>query len=83
MLWFYLNRMLFIFCVMRKKFVLDIIHLMIREEIKDEELLKHLQSIHKDEMTIFVMADGRVRGAFLNGTRLVNQMRANKHLGIL
>ena len=83
MLWFYLNRMLFIFCVMRKKFVLDIIHLMIREEIKDEELLKHLQSIHKDEMTIFVMADGRVRGAFLNGTRLVNQMRANQHLGIL
>lgn len=49
---------------MRKKFVLDIIHLMIREEIKDEELLKHLQSIHKDEMTIFVMADGRVRGAY-------------------
>ena len=83
MLWFYLNRMLFIFCVMRKKFVLDIIHLMIREEIKDEELLKHLQSIHKDEMTIFVMADGCVRGAFLNGTRLVNQMRANQHLGIL
>lgn len=56
---------------------------MIKEEIKDEELLKHLQSIHRDEMTVFVMADGRVRGAFLNGTRLVNQMRANQHLGIL
>ena len=56
---------------------------MIKEEIKDEELLKHLKSIHRDEMTVFVMADGRVRGAFLNGTRLVNQMRANQHLGIL
>lgn len=64
-------------------FFFGIIKIMIKEEIKDEELLKHLQSIHRDEMTVFVMADGRVRGAFLNGTRLVNQMRANLHLGIL
>ena len=56
---------------------------MIKAEITDKELLKHLDSIHKDEMTIFVMADGLVRGAFFNGTRLVNQMRANHHLGIL
>jgi molecular chaperone Hsp33 len=56
---------------------------MIKAEITDKELLKHLDSIHKDEMTIFVMADGQVRGAFLNGTRLVNQMRANHNLGIL
>ncbi len=56
---------------------------MITQKITDNELLEHLEKIHKDEMTIFVMADGRVRGAFLNGTRLVNQMRANEHLGIL
>lgn len=56
---------------------------MIKAEITDKELLKHLDSIHKDEMTMFVMADGLVRGAFFNGTRLVNQMRANHHLGIL
>ena len=56
---------------------------MIKAEITDKELLKHLDSIHKDEMTIFVMASGRFRGAFLNGTRLVNQMRAQHNLGIL
>ncbi len=56
---------------------------MIKAEITDKELLKHLDSIHKDEMTMFVMAEGRIRGAFFNGTRLVNQMRANHHLGIL
>lgn len=56
---------------------------MVKAEITDKQLLKHLDSIHKDEMTIFVMADGQIRGAFLNGTRLVNQMRANHHLGIL
>ena len=56
---------------------------MIKAKIEDTELLAHLDSIHKDEMTIFVMADNAFRGAFLNGTRLVNQMRANHNLGIL
>lgn len=56
---------------------------MIKAEITDSELLAHLDKIHKDEMTVFVMADGQFRGAFLNGTRLVNQMRAQHSLGIL
>ncbi len=56
---------------------------MIKAEISDKELLTHLQKIHKDEMSMFVMAGGRIRGAFFNGTRMVNQMRANHHLGIL
>ncbi|WP_147615677.1 Hsp33 family molecular chaperone HslO [Treponema pectinovorum] len=56
---------------------------MVKEEITDKELLSHLDKIHKDEMTIFVMADGLIRGAFFNATHLVNQMRANHHLGIL
>lgn len=56
---------------------------MIKAQINDTELLQHLDSIHKDEMTIFVMADNAFRGAFFNGTRLVNQMRANQNLGIL
>lgn len=51
--------------------------------INDKELLEQLDKIHKDEMTIFVMADGQFRGAFFNGTRLVNQMRAQHNLGIL
>ncbi|MBQ0050778.1 MAG: Hsp33 family molecular chaperone HslO [Treponema sp.] len=56
---------------------------MIKAPISDKDLLKHLDSIHKDEMTIFVMADGQFRGAFFNGTRLVNQMRVQHNLGIL
>ncbi|WP_294429623.1 Hsp33 family molecular chaperone HslO [uncultured Treponema sp.] len=56
---------------------------MIKAEITDSELLAHMDSIHKDEMTIFVMADGEFRGAFFNGTKLVNQMRAQHNLGIL
>lgn len=56
---------------------------MIKAEITDKGLKEHLSSIEKDGMTIFVMADGRFRGAFYNGTGMVNQMRANHHLGIL
>lgn len=37
---------------------------MIKAEIKDKELLQHLDSIEKDGMSIFVMAEGRYRGAF-------------------
>ncbi len=56
---------------------------MIKAEIKDTELKAHLEKIHKDEMTMFVMANGEFRGAFFNGTQLVNQMRAQHNLGIL
>lgn len=56
---------------------------MIKALIADKDLIAHLNSIHKDEMTMFILAGGRVRGAFLNGTVLVNQMRANHRLGIL
>ncbi|MCR5288421.1 MAG: Hsp33 family molecular chaperone HslO [Treponema sp.] len=51
--------------------------------ITDNELIKHLDSIQKDGMSVFTIADGRYRGAFYNGTRMVNQMRANHNLGIL
>lgn len=56
---------------------------MIRAEIKDKELLEHLSSIEKDGMSIFVMADGRIRGALFHGSRFVNDMRAQHKLGIL
>ena len=63
--------------------VFGIVAGMIKAEITDSELLTHLNTIEKDGMTVFTMADGRFRGAFYNGTRMVNQMRANHHLGIL
>lgn len=64
-----------------KKF--EYIKYMIKAEIKDQQLLNHLDTIHKDGMSVFVMADGLFRGAFFHGTRFVNQMRANHKLGIL
>ena len=55
---------------------------MIKAQIEDKELLEHLDSIEKDEMAVFVMADGRIRGALFHGTNFVNQMRAQHKTGI-
>ena len=56
---------------------------MIKAEIKDEELQEHIKHLIKDEMAVFVMADGRIRGALFHGTRFINQLRAQHNLGIL
>ena len=56
---------------------------MITAEITDKELQATIDKLQKDEMAVFVMADGRVRGALFHGTRFVNQMRAQHNLGIL
>lgn len=56
---------------------------MIAAPILDAELNAHLDSIQKDGMSVFVMADGRVRGALFNGSRFVNTMRAQHNTGIL
>jgi molecular chaperone Hsp33 len=37
----------------------------------------------RDRITAFLLADGALRGAVLNGTRMINEMRANHELGIL
>lgn len=47
------------------------------------ELEGHLGSIASDGMDIFLLEDAQVRACALNGTRLVNEMRANHGLGIL
>lgn len=56
---------------------------MIKQQILDVELNEHLKKIHKDELSMFTMADGQFRGAFFNATQLVNQMRVQHNLGIL
>lgn len=56
---------------------------MIKEQISDTELLEHLSLIEPDQLRIFTMANGRVRGALFHGTRFVNQIRAQHKLGIL
>ena len=56
---------------------------MIKAEINDIELKNHLDALEADKMRMFMMSDGRVRGALLHGTRFVNQIRAQHKLGIL
>ena len=56
---------------------------MIKAQITDKELTAHLDKIEPDQLRIFTMADGRIRGALFHGTRFVNQMRAQHKLGIL
>lgn len=56
---------------------------MITKQISDNELSNFINSLYPDEMSVFVMAGGRFRGALFHGTRFVNQMRAQHNLGIL
>ena len=56
---------------------------MIKAQIQDQKLLTHLQNLPKDDMVVFVLADGRARGALFHGTHFVNQMRAQHNTGIL
>jgi molecular chaperone Hsp33 len=57
--------------------------IMIKAQILDTTLISHMNSLHTDEMSVFVMADGLFRGALFHGTRFVNQMRSQFNLGIL
>lgn len=56
---------------------------MIKAKIEDKELSAHLDSLEEDKLSIFTLANGRVRGAIFHGTRFVNQMRAQHNLGVL
>ncbi len=51
--------------------------------IDDDYTRKHLTEIPEDRIIPFLLADNTLRGAFLSGTRMVNQMRENHSLGIL
>ena len=48
-----------------------------------DTLKEKLLASAKDRLHKFLLADGAVRGAIINGTRMVNEMRANHELGIL
>lgn len=54
---------------------------MITVPFTDDVLQKHFETIEKDEMTVFVAADGLFRGALFHGTRLVNTIKMQHHLG--
>lgn len=56
---------------------------MLKKQITDEILLNRFTTMHKDGMTVFMLSEGAIRGAFFHGTRFVNKMRAQHELGIL
>ena len=49
----------------------------------EQDLQKYLDTLEPDQLTVFTMANGRVRGALFHGSRFVNQIRAQHQLGIL
>lgn len=54
-----------------------------QKPIDNKDLEEHLRTVAADGMDVFVLNNGNIRGAALNGTRLVNEMRRNHSLGIL
>lgn len=56
---------------------------MITAPINDAELEARLGAMAADGMTIFLLGDGALRGAFFHGTHFVNRMRAQHRLGVL
>ena len=51
--------------------------------IDDLEIKNHLDELNEDKLISFLLKGGGLRGGFLSGTRLVNQMRVNHNLGLL
>ncbi len=56
---------------------------MIKKKPYGKTLKQQLLAGAKDRLHTFLLAGGAVRGVILNGTRMVNEMRANHELGIL
>ncbi len=56
---------------------------MIKKKIYGNTLKEQLIASAKDRLYRFSLANGTVRGVIMNGTRMVNEMRANHELGIL
>ena len=48
-----------------------------------DTLKEKLLASAKDRLHKFMLAEGAIRGAIMNGTRMVNEMRTNHELGIL
>ncbi|MBF0257983.1 MAG: Hsp33 family molecular chaperone HslO [Desulfamplus sp.] len=54
---------------------------MIKKDIYQGNLKDQLKASAKDRLHRFILADGMLRGAIVNSTCMVNQMRANHELG--
>ena len=56
---------------------------MIKKRLYNETLKAQLLAGARDRMHNFLLAGGAIRGVILNGTRMINEMRASHELGIL
>lgn len=56
---------------------------MIKKNIYGDDLRARLIAGARDRLVNFSLAEGTVRGVLVNGTRMVNEMRANHELGVL
>jgi molecular chaperone Hsp33 len=56
---------------------------MLKKKPYGETLKEQLLAGARDRLHNFIVADGAFRGVIMNGTRMVNEMRANHELGIL
>ncbi|MBN1616789.1 MAG: Hsp33 family molecular chaperone HslO [Spirochaetales bacterium] len=56
---------------------------MIPVAIDDPVLQERFSTMHPDGMTVFLLGNGDMRGAFFHGTRFVSTMRAQHALGLL
>lgn len=56
---------------------------MIKKKVYGNTLKERLLAGIRDRLYVFLLAGGEVRGAVINGTRMINEMRANHDLGIL
>jgi molecular chaperone Hsp33 len=54
-----------------------------KKAFQGESMKQRLLAAAADRMYNFLLAGGAIRGVILNGTRMVNEMRANHELGIL
>ncbi len=54
-----------------------------KKKLYGDTLKEQYRASARDRIATFLLADGAVRGAILNATRMVNEMRTNHELGIL
>ena len=56
---------------------------MLKKNPYGNTLKEQLLAGARDRLHNFIVADGAIRGVIMNGTRMINEMRANHELGIL
>jgi len=54
-----------------------------KKKIYGHTLKDQLIASARDRLHNFILADGSIRGVIVNGTRMINEMRANHELGII